>query len=45
MIIGSLHPRSAEWIPVDPNPLDPRLLVGNSLTRMHSGFSIRSRIN
>ena len=37
MIIGSLQPRSAELMPVDPNPLDPRSVLGNFSTRMHSG--------
>ena len=44
-IIGSLHPRSAELIPMDPKPLDARSVSGNSSTRMHSGLSIRSSIN
>ena len=44
-IIRSLYPRSAELIPVDPKPWYPRLVVGNSSTRMHSEFSICSTIN
>ena len=42
--IGSLHSRSAEVIPVDPNPLDPHSVLGSSLTRMHSGFAIHFRV-
>ena len=44
-IIGSLHPRSTELNPLDLKPWYPRLVVGNSLTRGHSGFLIRSRNN
>ena len=31
-IIGSLHSKSAELIPVDPKPLHARSVSGNSLT-------------
>ena len=41
IIIGSLHPRWAELIPVDPNPLVPCSVSGNLSTKMHLGFSIR----
>ena len=44
-IIGSLHPRSAELMPVDPNPLDPHPVLGSSSTKMQSGFSMRSRMS
>ena len=44
-IIGSLHPRSAKLIPVDPNPLDPRPVFGSSSTRVHSGLSMHSRMS
>ena len=44
-IIGSLYPRSAELMPVDSNPLDPRPVLGSSSTRMHSGFSMHSRMS
>ena len=30
--IGSLHLKSAELISVDPNPLDPRSVLGSSST-------------
>ena len=45
IIIGSLHPRSAELIPVDSNPLVPHSVSGNLSTKMHAGFSIRLRIS
>ena len=44
-IIALLHPRSAKFISVDPKPLDPYLVIRKSLTRMHSRFSIHSRIS
>ena len=43
-IIGSLHPRSAELMPVDPNPLYSRPVRGCSSTRVHSGFSMCYRM-
>ena len=43
--MGSLHPRSEELMPVDPNPLDPRPVFGSASTRMHSGFSMHSRMS
>lgn len=44
-ILGSLQPRSAELILVHPNPLETCPVLGNSSTRMHSGFSICSRMS
>ena len=45
--IGSPHPRSAELAdkPVEPNPWFPRAVLGRVLTRVQTGFSIRSRIS
>ena len=44
-IIGSLHPKSANLMPVDPNPLDPCPVLSGSATILHSRFSMPFRMS